>query len=151
MSTEIKPGIAVGIIVAIIAGLVVLIIALRNSVDYEVGKEQRRPKPEPAYVIIDQEKADLPAKTQIVIYAATKNSTTAPEVEPILEDLYKKAAATRGFKYQGGKPTNIYIFLYRSLVDFQAGRESWIATLEKVGDQEPRISIDSDAISQLYR
>lgn len=91
----------------------------------------------PAYEIWKQDKYDAPIKTQLTIEAVVSGEITEQSLKNLLQELYSKANATRGFKYHGGKPTHIFIYLHPTKAHAEAGMGQWLAMLSKVGDGAP--------------
>jgi ribosomal protein L40E len=104
----------------------------------------------PSYTIVDRDKYDAPVKTQIELHAVVSGSITESGLKALLQELYKEATATRGFKYHGGKPTHIFIYLYTSRDHFTSGMGQWIAMLSKVGaDSRVDTRVKTELIAQL--
>jgi len=111
------------------------------------------PKPTvslPKYQIVDRDKYDAPVKTQIELHAVVSGNITESGLKALLQKLYEEATATRGFKYHGGKPTHIFIYLYTSRDHFTSGMGQWIAMLSKVGaDSRVDTRVKTELIAQL--
>lgn len=90
--------------------------------------------PMPTYAVLDRETYDAPIKTQIVLHALVSGTLTEASLKRLLHKLYDEANATRGFKYHGGKPTHVFIYLYTSRDHFKSGMGQWIAMLSRVGE-----------------
>ena len=124
-----------------IIGLVgILIIASIFKGDFQTNSQQsyevspqKTPAPLPKYEIVKQNKHDTPLKTQIEINAVVSDQTTEIDLKRLLNSLYTKASNTGGFKYHGGKPTHVFIYLYSSRQHFKSGMGQWLAMLKKVG------------------
>ena len=110
-------------------------------------------KPEarmPTYNVVDRDTYDAPIKTQIVLHAVVSSTLTELDLKQILQKLYDEANATRGFKYHGGKPTHVFIYLYTSRDHYKSGMGQWIAMLSKIGENS-RVDtqVKTELISQL--
>lgn len=111
---------------------------------------KKSPAPMPSYEIVDRDKYDAPIKTQLELHAVVSGGITEPGLKALLQKLYAEANATRGFKYHGGKPTHIFIYLYTSPEHFKPGRGQWIAMLSKVGEgSQVDTQVKTELISQL--
>ena len=106
--------------------------------------------PMPTYDVVDQDTYDAPIKTQIVLHAVVSGTLTELGLKQLLQKLYDEAKATRGFKYHGGKPTHVFIYLYTSQDHFESGMGQWIAMLSKIGENS-RVDteVKKEQISQL--
>jgi len=103
------------------------------------------------YDIIDSDKYDSPIKTQIEIHAVVTGRITEIGLRNALEKLHSEANAMRGFKYHGGKPTHVFIYLYTSRDHFKSGMGQWIAMLSKVGeDSKINTQVKTELIVQLH-
>lgn len=107
--------------------------------------------PMPTYAVLDRDTYDAPIKTQIVLHAMVSGTLTEFSLKRLLHKLYDEANATRGFKYHGGKPTHVFIYLYTSRDHFKSGMGQWIAMLSKVGEGS-RIDtqVRTELIAHLY-
>jgi hypothetical protein len=105
----------------------------------------------PMYDVIESNKYDTPIKTQIVIHALVSGRITEVGLRSLLEKLYVEANAMQGFKYHGGKPTHVFIYLYTSRDHFKSNMGQWIAMLSKVGENS-RIDtqVKTELIAQIY-
>jgi len=105
----------------------------------------------PTYDVVDRDIYDAPIKTQIELHAVVSGTISELGLDLLLQKLYDEANATRGFKYYGGKPTHVFIYLYTSRDHFKSGMGQWIAMLSKVGENS-RIDtqIRTDLIAQLH-
>lgn len=90
--------------------------------------------PMPTYDVVDRNTYDAPIKTQIELHAVVSGVLTEFGLKQLLRKLYDESNATRGFKYHGGKPTHVFIYLYTSREHFKSGMGQWIAMLSKVGE-----------------
>jgi hypothetical protein len=88
----------------------------------------------PTYLVVDRNTYDAPIKTQIQLHAVVSGTLTEFGLKQLLQKLYDEANATRGFKYHGGKPTHVFIYLYTSQDHFKSGMGQWIAMLSKIGE-----------------
>ena len=84
--------------------------------------------------MVDRNTYDVPIKTQIQLHAVVSGTLTELGLKQLLQKLYDEANATRGFKYHGGKPTHVFIYLYTSQDHFKSGMGQWIAMLSKIGE-----------------
>ena len=106
--------------------------------------------PMPAHEVLDRDTYDSPIKTQIVIHAVVSGNIRESGLRQLLQKLYDETRTTRGFKYNGGRPTHIFIYLYTSHAHFKSGMGQWIAMLSKVGDDSQLdINVKTELISQL--
>lgn len=106
--------------------------------------------PMPTYDVVDRDTYDAPIKTQIELHAVVSGTLTELGLKQLLQKLYDEANATRGFKYHGGKPTHVFIYLYTSRDHFKSGMGQWIAMLSKIGENS-RVDtqVKTELISQL--
>ncbi len=106
--------------------------------------------PIPTYDVVDRNTYDAPIKSQIELHAVVSGTLTELGLKQLLQKLYDEANATRGFKYHGGKPTHVFIYLYTSRDHFKSGMGQWIAMLSKIG-QNSRVDtqVKTELISQL--
>lgn len=88
----------------------------------------------PTYHVVDRDTYDVPIKTQIQLHVVVSGPLTELGLKQLLQKLYDEANATRGFKYHGGKPTHVFIYLYTSQDHFKSGMGQWIAMLSKIGE-----------------
>lgn len=102
------------------------------------------------YDVVDRDTYDAPIKTQIELHAVVSGTITESGLKQVLQKLYDEANATRGFKYHGGKPTHVFIYLYTSQEHFKSGMGQWVAMLSRVGEGS-RIDtqVKTDLITQL--
>lgn len=102
------------------------------------------------YDVIDRDTYDAPIKTQVELHAVVSGRLTELGLKQLLQKLYSEANATRGFKYHGGKPTHVFIYLYTSQDHFESGMGRWIAMLSKIGENS-RVDteVKTEQISQL--
>ena len=73
-------------------------------------------------------------KTQIELHAVVSGTLTELGLKQLFQKLYDEANATRGFKYHGGKPIHVFIYLYTSRDHFKTGMGQWIAMLSQIGE-----------------
>jgi hypothetical protein len=106
--------------------------------------------PIPAYDVVDRNTYDTPIKTQVELHAVVSGTLTELGLKQLLQKLYDEANAMRGFKYHGGKPTHVFIYLYTSREHFKSGMGQWIAMLSKIGENS-RVDtkVKTELISQL--
>ncbi len=100
------------------------------------------------YDVVDRDTHDAPTKTQVELNAVVSGTLTELDLKQLLQKLYDEANATRGFKYHGGKPTNVFIYLYTSRDHFKSGMGQWIAMLGKIGDDRFYTKVRTELISQ---
>jgi hypothetical protein len=106
--------------------------------------------PVPTYEIVDRSTYDAPIKTQVVLHAVASGTLTEVGLRQLLQGLYDECAATRGFQYNGGKPTHVFIYLYTSQEHFRSHTGQWIAMLSKLGeDSRPETQVRTELIAQL--
>jgi hypothetical protein len=104
----------------------------------------------PTYHVVDRDTYDVPIKTQIQLHAVVSGALTELGLKQLLQKLYDEANATRGFKYHGGKPTHVFIYLYISQDHFKSGMGQWIAMLSKIGEGAwIDIQVKTELIAQL--
>lgn len=104
----------------------------------------------PTYNVVDRKTSDTRIKTQIELDAVVSGKLTEVGLKRLLQKLYDEANATRGFKYHGGKPTHVFIYLYTSRDHFKSGMGQWIAMLSKVGENSRvDVRVKTELISQL--
>jgi len=112
-----------------------------------------KPKPDapmPAYEVVDRDKYDAPIKTQITLSAVVSGTLSEAGLKRLLRKLYDEARATRGFKYHGGRPTHVFIWLYTSRDHFKSGMGQWVGMLSKTGENSRvDIKVKAALISQL--
>ncbi len=115
-----------------------------------VTLETKPDAPMPTYDVVDRDTYDASVKTQIELHAVVSGTLTELGLKQLLQKLYDEANATRAFKYHGGKPTHVFIYLYTSRDHFKSGMGQWIAMLSKIGDNS-RVDtqIKTELISQL--
>jgi hypothetical protein len=102
------------------------------------------------YDVLDRDTYDAPIKTQIELHAVVSGTLTELGLKQLLQKLYDEANATRGFKYHGGTPTHVFIYLYTSRDHFKSGMGQWIAMLSKVGEgSRVDTQVRTDLIAQL--
>ncbi|MFC1467654.1 hypothetical protein ACFLQY_03045 [Verrucomicrobiota bacterium] len=134
-----KLGVTVVVVILAIASIATE--EKTTPVEPPVTTEKVTPKPPsitlPTYEILNQDKYDAPIKTQLSIDVVVSGEITEQNLKLLLKELYSKANATRGFKYHGGKPTHVFIYLYPTKVHAEAGMGQWLAMLSKVGDGAP--------------
>jgi hypothetical protein len=103
----------------------------------------------PTYDIVDRQTYDTPIKTQIELNAVVSGKLTEIGIEQLLRKLYNEANATQGFKYHGGKPTHVFIYLYTSQDVFKSGMGMWVGMLSRIGENSPiETSLKKELISQ---
>jgi len=106
--------------------------------------------PMPTYDVVDRDTYDAQIKTQIELHAVVSGTLTELGLKQLLQKLYDEANATRGFKYHGGKPTHVFIYLYTSRDHFESGMGQWIAMLSKIGENSRvNTQVNTELISQL--
>lgn len=106
--------------------------------------------PMPTYDVVDRDTYDAPIKTQVELHAVVSGRLTELGLKQLLQKLYDEANATRGFKYHGGKPTHVFIYLYTSRDHFKSGMGQWIAMLSKVGEgSRIETEVETELIAQL--
>jgi uncharacterized protein (DUF433 family) len=106
--------------------------------------------PMPTYDVVDRDTYDAPIKTQIELHAVVSGTLTELSLKQLLQKLYDEANAARGFKYHGGKPTHVFIYLYTSRDHFKSGMGQWIAMLSKVGEgSRIETQVKTELIAQL--
>ena len=67
-----------------------------------------------------------------------------------MQKLYDEANATQGFKYHGGRPTHVFVYLYTSPEHFKAGMGQWIAMLSKISEgAQPEAQVKTELVAQL--
>jgi hypothetical protein len=104
----------------------------------------------PTYDVVDRDTYDAPIKTQMELHAVVSSTLTELGLKQLLQQLYDEANATRGFKYHGGKPTHVFIYLYTSRDHFKSGMGQWIAMLSKMGENSRvNTQVKTELISQL--
>lgn len=104
----------------------------------------------PNYEVIDRDTYDAPIKTQIEIHAVVSGNITEDGLRQLLQKLYDEANSTTDFKYNGGKPTHVFIYLYTTRAHFASGMGQWIAMLNKIGeDSRIDIEVKTNLIEQL--
>ena len=114
------------------------------------GFQKRSTDPLPKYSIIDQKSYDAPIKTQIELHVQVDKKITESNIEQLLNKLYVEASMDRSFKYNGGKATHIFIYIYTSREHFESGMGQWIGMLSKVGaGTQADISIKKDLLAKL--
>lgn len=102
------------------------------------------------YDVVDRDTYDAPIKTQIELHAVVSGTITELGLKKLLQKLYNESNSTRGFKYHGGKPTHMFIYLYTSRDHFKSGMGQWIAMLSKVGeDSRIDTQVKTELIAQL--
>ena len=84
--------------------------------------------------LLDEEKYDAPIKTQVVYHALVSGQLTEAGLRDVLERLFTKAIGTTGFKYNSGRVTHVFIYLYVTEAHFKSGWGQWIAMLSRVGE-----------------
>lgn len=87
----------------------------------------------PSYEILNAEKHDALAKTQLKVEIVVNKSYTEQSLKQLLFKLYQEAKAVRSFKYHDGKATHIFIYAYTSKERAESGMGQWVAMLSKVG------------------
>lgn len=103
-----------------------------------------------SYDVIDSDTYDAPIKTQITLHAVVSGKISELGLRQLLQKLYDKANATRDFKYNDGKPTHVFVYLYTSQDHFKSGMGQWIAMLSKVGENARiETQVQTDLIAQL--
>jgi hypothetical protein len=104
----------------------------------------------PTYDVVDRQTYDTPIKTQVELHAVVSGTLTELGLKQLLQKLYAQINATRGFKYHGGKPTHVFIYLYTSRDHFKSGMGQWIGMLSKIGaSARADTQVKVELISQL--
>lgn len=158
--SQISTGCGCLIVLLVVGGIIVAFVARdKGSAPERSAAPASRPAPAapkgpsvpmPTYEVVDRETYDAPVKTQIGLHAVVSGSITEPGLRQLLQKMYDEAGAARGFKYHGGKPTHVFIYLYTSHEHFRSGGAQWIAMLSKVGeDSQPESRVKTELISQL--
>lgn len=103
----------------------------------------------PTYEVVGRDVYDAPIKTQIKLSAVVSGAVTEFDLRQLLQKLYDEANATHGFKYHGGKPTHVAIYIYTSRRHFESGMGQWIAMLTKLGEgAQINIQMKTELIAQ---
>jgi ribosomal protein L40E len=157
--SQVSTGCGCLIVLLVVAGIIAAFVASDDSGGKQTPspaatQAKSTPKPAsapmPSYKIIDSDRYDAPVKTQIELHAVVSGTISESGLKALLQKLYNEAAATRGFKYHGGKPTHVFIYLYTSREHFQSGMGQWIAMLSKVGEgSKPDTRVKIELISQI--
>lgn len=158
--SQISTGCGCLIVLLVVGGIIVAFVARdKGSGPGPSAAPASRPAPAapkgpsvpmPTYEVVDRDTYDAPVKTQIGLHAVVSGSITEPGLRQLLQKMYHEARAARGFKYHGGKPTHVFIYLYTSREHFRSGMGQWIAMLSKVGeDSQPESRVKTELISQL--
>lgn len=104
----------------------------------------------PTYRVVDTDKYDAPVKTQLTIEAVVSGRLTKEGLEALLDKLYREASGRRDFRYHGGRPTHVFIYLYTSDAHYKSGWGQWIAMLDRVGeDAEVQTRVRTELLSQI--
>lgn len=115
-----------------------------------VSAQIKNDAPIPTYTEVDRDRYDAPVKTQIELHGVVTGKLTELGLNKLLRQLYDKAIATRDFKYHGGEPTHVFIYLYTSREHFKSGMGQWIAMLSKTADDSlPLIQVKTESLSQM--
>jgi len=100
--------------------------------------------------LIDEEKYDAPAKTQVVYHALVSGELTEAGLRDVLAALYAKALKTAGLKNYSGRVTHVFVYLYTTEAHFKSGSGQWIAMLSRVGEDAAKdIKIRKESFSQI--
>jgi len=103
-----------------------------------------------SYSIVDQNLYDAPIKTQVEIHAIVLGPISEDSLKQILKEIYDNANAKRGFKYNNGKPSHIFIYLYSSKDHYKSKAGQWIAMLSKIGNgSQENMDVKTNLITQL--
>jgi len=140
--------------------LVLILMGCKNSQqqntlgNQEEQKSSTKTKPPEVpmltYEVVDKDRYDAPIKTQIELHAVVSGKITESNLNQLLQKLYYEANSTRDFKYHGGKPTHVFIYLYTSKDHFRSGMGQWIVMLSKIGeDSNVDIRVRKELITQL--
>jgi hypothetical protein len=104
----------------------------------------------PAYDVVDRDIYDTPIKTQIKISAVVTGVLTEVNLRQVMQKLYDEANAMQGFKYHGGRPTHVFVYIYTSPEHFKSGMGQWIAMLSKIGEgAQPETQVKTELVAQL--
>lgn len=102
------------------------------------------------YRILNKEVYDVPIKTQIMLEVLASENVTKEGVRVLLKDLCRQCLSERGFKYHGGRPTHVFIYVYPTKEHQASGTGLWLGMLSKAGaNDEPRVDINEDFIEKL--
>ena len=126
----------------IIAGLFTLFIMVATSATAERVK----------YTIVDEKIYDIPIKTQIEQHIVVSGIPTKEELEIALQKFYSTAIARRGFRYHD-RATNVYIYIYGTRQQAEAGQALWVGMLAipSIDKDNPRITVNEDRLAALVQ
>lgn len=75
---------------------------------------------------------------------------TVNNVEKLLTGLFDNATRVSDFKYHGGQPTNIWIYVYPSHENFRSRSDGWVGMVFRNGEgSQPEWSIRKEYIASL--
>lgn len=123
--------------VIIVAVFLLVLIVLFANIKKNSPIKEAQPGPDIAsasYEILDREVYDAPIKTQVVLHALVSGTITESSLKQLLQAVYDEAEATRGFKYHGGTPSHVAVYLYTSRDHWKSGWGQWIAMETRFGD-----------------
>jgi len=92
----------------------------------------------PQYSVLNEDIYDAPIKTQIALRILVQNDTTEQGLRNLINHLYSNLKKRTGFKYHSSF-TNIYIYMYATKEEYEAGTEYWIIMLAQNFGDIPRI------------
>ena len=110
--------------------------------------------PKLAIRVLDSKRYDSWIKTQLTTDALVSGELTDAGLRDALDTLFKRAQATRGWRYHSGRVTHVYICLYTSEAHYNSklSLPPWIAMLQKlqVGDHfEKSVTIRDGMLAQI--
>lgn len=91
---------------------------------------------------------EIPGKTQVVLSAVITGVINDETLKEAIHSLYYGARNTRGFKYKGGLPTNIYVYIYQSKDHFNAPNKQciWLAMMSSAQGSQPKMIIQTELL-----
>jgi hypothetical protein len=104
------------------------------------------------YAISSEKISDTPIKTQIEQHVVVTGIPERQGLEAEILKRYRTAMARRGFRYHN-PATNIFIYVYGTKEQAQAGQGLWIGMLAKTPFEktEPRVQISDERLAALNR
>ncbi|NZA28657.1 hypothetical protein H0E84_19975 [Luteimonas sp. SJ-92] len=102
------------------------------------------------YLVIDEKVSDTPIKTQIEQQIVVSSVPTRAGLEDEIFRRYRSARARRGFRHHN-VATNIYIYVYGTKEQANAGQGLWIGMIAMgpLDKEEPRVLISEERLAAL--
>ena len=92
-------------------------------------------KKEPVYTVLESKQLERYGKSQVTLKVALTDSTKShEEVKDLLHSLVKTASDLKMEKRD--KPTNVYVYIYKTKASYEADAVNWIMMYGKNNSQE---------------